>query len=207
MMLSAIAEAQGDGARMAQACRVVGLSMRTIERWRNEPERGDGLRGPHHRPHNALSPAEEAQVVSVLTSSVCRTVAETTGATAGGRRPLSRVGIDHLSSTATIWAAGEEACPESNTCHPSMHDSQSDWPEPGLELGHHLAPDDGARRIPPPVPRHGCLEPPHCRMASLWERESAELAAELVTQACREGNVGPASCSTPTTARPCAGAR
>ena len=28
-------------------------------------------------------------------------------------------------------------------------------------------------------------------MASLWERESAELAAELVTQACREGNVGP----------------
>ena len=69
MMLSAIAEAQGDGARLAQACRVVGLSMRTIERWRNEPERGDGLRGPHHRPHNALSPAEEGQVVSVLTSS------------------------------------------------------------------------------------------------------------------------------------------
>ena len=94
MMLSAIAEAQGDGARLAQACRVVCLSMRTIERWRDEPERGDGRRGPHHRPHNALSPAEEAQVVSVLTSSVCRTVAETTGATAGGRRPLSRVGID-----------------------------------------------------------------------------------------------------------------
>jgi len=69
MMLSAIAEAQGDGARLAQACRVVGLSMRTIERWRNEPERGDGRRGPHYRPHNALSPAEEAQVVSVLTSS------------------------------------------------------------------------------------------------------------------------------------------
>ena len=69
MMLSAIAEAQGDGARLAQACRVVCLSMRTIERWRNEPERGDGLRGPHHRPHNALSPAEEGQVVSVLTSS------------------------------------------------------------------------------------------------------------------------------------------
>ena len=69
MMLSAIAEAQGDGARLAQACRVVGLSMRTIERWRNEPERGDGRRGPHHRPHDALSPAGEAQVVSVLTSS------------------------------------------------------------------------------------------------------------------------------------------
>ena len=69
MMLSAIAETQGDGARLAQACRVVGLSMRTIERWRNEPERGDGRRGPHHRPHNALSPAEEGQVVSVLTSS------------------------------------------------------------------------------------------------------------------------------------------
>lgn len=69
MMLSAVAEAQAGGARLAQACRVIGLSTRTIERWRNEPERDDARRGPHHRPHNALSPAEEAQVVSVLTSS------------------------------------------------------------------------------------------------------------------------------------------
>jgi hypothetical protein len=42
---------------------------RTIERWRNHPEGDDGRCGPHHRPRNALLPVEEAQIVSVLTSS------------------------------------------------------------------------------------------------------------------------------------------
>ena len=48
---------------------MVGISARTIERWRDHPEGGDARHGPHHRPHNALSPAEELQVMSVLTSS------------------------------------------------------------------------------------------------------------------------------------------
>jgi transposase InsO family protein len=48
---------------------VLGISARTIERWRADPQSGDRRCGPHHRPGNALSPAEEAQVVTVLTSS------------------------------------------------------------------------------------------------------------------------------------------
>lgn len=51
------------------ACKVIGISARTIERWRNRPEGDDGGCGPHHRPKNALSAIEEAQIVSVLTSS------------------------------------------------------------------------------------------------------------------------------------------
>jgi putative transposase len=69
VILAAIDEARSAGARLAPACQVVGLSARTIERWRANPNADDGRCGPHRRPHNALSPAEEAQVASVLTSS------------------------------------------------------------------------------------------------------------------------------------------
>jgi putative transposase len=44
----------------------VGLSARTIERWRSRPDGDDRRSGPHRRPANALSPIEEAQIVSVL---------------------------------------------------------------------------------------------------------------------------------------------
>jgi putative transposase len=67
--LSAIDQAQAAGARLAQACQIVGISARTIERWRDHPEGEDARHGPHHRPHNGLSPAEESQVMSVLRSS------------------------------------------------------------------------------------------------------------------------------------------
>ena len=46
-----------------QACQTVGISARTIERWRDHPEGDDARHGPHRRPHNALSPAEVAQVI------------------------------------------------------------------------------------------------------------------------------------------------
>jgi transposase InsO family protein len=53
---------------LLQACRVAGVSVRTIERWRNRPG-GDDLRcGPNRRPHNALTPTEESQILQVLTS-------------------------------------------------------------------------------------------------------------------------------------------
>jgi putative transposase len=68
-MLDLISEAQGTGGRLAAACHVLGISARTIERWRAEPEIGDRRCGPQRRPSNALSSVEEAQVVAVLTSS------------------------------------------------------------------------------------------------------------------------------------------
>ena len=36
-MLSAITAAQRAGARLAPACRIVGISARTVERWRGKP--------------------------------------------------------------------------------------------------------------------------------------------------------------------------
>lgn len=68
MILAAVAEARRNGARLAAACAVVGLPARTIQRWQKRPDEDDGRRGPRRRPPNALTAAEEAQVVTVLTS-------------------------------------------------------------------------------------------------------------------------------------------
>jgi transposase InsO family protein len=69
VILELISEAQASGVRLGPACGVLGISARTIERWRANPQVGDRRCGPQRRSRNALSPAEEAQVVSVLTSS------------------------------------------------------------------------------------------------------------------------------------------
>ena len=53
---------------MLPASKLVGVSARTIERWRARPQGDDRRRGPHHRAGNALSAVEELQIVSVLRS-------------------------------------------------------------------------------------------------------------------------------------------
>jgi putative transposase len=68
MTLATIGEAQAAGARLEKACEVAGISARTIERWRDDPNAQDGRHGPRHRPGNALSPIEQARVVAVMTS-------------------------------------------------------------------------------------------------------------------------------------------
>jgi hypothetical protein len=68
LILTAITTAQSTGARLARACRVAGISARTIERWRLHPQGDDRRCGPHRRPGNALSTLEEAQILSVLSS-------------------------------------------------------------------------------------------------------------------------------------------
>ncbi len=68
MILAALTEAQQSGARLPAACAVVGISARTVERWRKRPNAADGRCGPRRRPGNALTPAEEAEVLTVMTS-------------------------------------------------------------------------------------------------------------------------------------------
>ena len=69
MILSLIDEAVSSGARLSAACRLVGLSARTIQRWKSRPDGDDLRKGPSGRPVNALTPEETAQVISVMTSS------------------------------------------------------------------------------------------------------------------------------------------
>ncbi len=70
MILEGIAEAQEAGARLERCCEVVGLNVRTIQRWRGSGDGGgeDGRRGPLTKPGNALTPAERTEILAVLTS-------------------------------------------------------------------------------------------------------------------------------------------
>jgi putative transposase len=68
VILGAVSEAVAAGARLAAACGVIGISHRTVERWRARPGSDDRRAGPHRRPSNALTPAEETRLLALLTS-------------------------------------------------------------------------------------------------------------------------------------------
>jgi len=68
VILDAVAVAVRAGARLVAACSLIGISARTVERWRARPEGEDQRRGPRHVPRNALTASEQAKVVAVMTS-------------------------------------------------------------------------------------------------------------------------------------------
>jgi putative transposase len=190
-MVAAIAEAQAGGARLAPACRVVGISARTIERWRSEPDADDGRCGPHRRPHNALSAVEEAQVVSVLTSSryaglspkqLVPQLADE-GLYLASESTLYRVQRRHglrRKTPATSRTHVSRACTVHQATRPNQVWSWDITWLPttvrGVYLYLYLVMDVWSRRIV-----GWCVE----------ARESADLAAALVRQACVDGNVDP----------------
>ena len=68
MTLALLAEAQAAGARLGPACKVLGITARTVQRWRSQGVGDDGRSGPRPRPHNALSDDERKQVLAVVNS-------------------------------------------------------------------------------------------------------------------------------------------
>lgn len=71
MILALIEAAVLAGARRGPACRLVGLSVRTVERWRTGPD-ADERHGPHHRPANQLTPGERDTILKVMNSAAYR---------------------------------------------------------------------------------------------------------------------------------------
>jgi putative transposase len=63
-----VAEAEEAGARRHKACTVLGISVRTLQRWEGEPTRGDQRRGPKSKPKNSLSEVEKKLIIAVSTS-------------------------------------------------------------------------------------------------------------------------------------------
>lgn len=61
-------EAVAAGARLGAACEALGLSERTLQRWRKSPDVGDKRRGPRTLPAHALSDAEWARVRALATA-------------------------------------------------------------------------------------------------------------------------------------------
>ena len=184
-------EAQSSGARLLQACAVVGVSARTIERWRKRPDGDDGRCGPHRRPRNALSLIEQAQILSVLTSSRYAKLSPKQLVP-----ELADEGL-YLASESTLYRLqrryglrGARRIPSQThvtraaTLHRATRPNQVwSWDITwlptnvrGLYLHLYLVMDVWSRRIV------------GWRVA---EGESADLAADLITQACRDGQVDP----------------
>jgi putative transposase len=57
-----------NGARKKKACDTLGVSARTMERWEQEPEKGDLRRGPKTEPANKLTMQEQEKVIGICTS-------------------------------------------------------------------------------------------------------------------------------------------
>lgn len=68
MTLELLDEAVAAGARLEPACAQLGLSSRTIERWRAHGGGDDKRRGPVSTPHNKLSSKEEQRLLRLVKS-------------------------------------------------------------------------------------------------------------------------------------------
>lgn len=67
-LLSMIDEAVAAGARVARACQIVGLSLRTVQRWKRQPGRGDQRPQRLQQPPNRFSDMERQRILSVINS-------------------------------------------------------------------------------------------------------------------------------------------
>ena len=64
MIVQLLDEAVAAGARLDRACQLLGLRVRTVQRWRQQGEQSFDRRfGPKSSPRNKLSPAERQKVL------------------------------------------------------------------------------------------------------------------------------------------------
>ena len=68
MTTALVQEAVAAGARLESACHEAGIDVRTLQRWRKVPEGEDRRRGPNTQVGNAVSKAEEDDVIALLNS-------------------------------------------------------------------------------------------------------------------------------------------
>jgi len=66
--MSLVDAATQGGARLKPACSLLGLTSRSVQRWRDQDCREDRRCGPRHRPANSLSEKERANVLAILQS-------------------------------------------------------------------------------------------------------------------------------------------
>ena len=165
--------------------------MRTVERWRLNPGGEDARRGPTGRPRNSLSPGELAQILSVLTSSRYAHISPKQLVP-----QLADAGL-YLASESTIYRlqrrydlrdkprrVSRTDVTRSSTVHRAVRPNQVwSWDITwlptdvrGVYLHLYLIMDVWSRRIV------------GWRIA---DGDSAQIAAELITEACRDGDVDP----------------
>ncbi len=74
MIVGLVDEAVAGGARVEPACEMLGVSDRTVERWRKEPDVEDRRQGPRSTPTHTLTAKERAAIIELATSPKYRNV-------------------------------------------------------------------------------------------------------------------------------------
>jgi transposase InsO family protein len=67
-ILRLVDETVADGARQEMACEYLGVTEKSVQRWRKSPTLEDNRRGPKTEPANKLSSEERAKVIAVATN-------------------------------------------------------------------------------------------------------------------------------------------
>jgi len=70
--LGVVQEAQQAGAKLTKACEVVGISARSVQRWRKQGGGEDGRKGPRREPANKFSAEERQRVLEVVNNAEYR---------------------------------------------------------------------------------------------------------------------------------------
>jgi transposase InsO family protein len=191
MILATAAGAQAAGARLHKACELLGLSARTIERWRRNPEAEDARQGPRRQAPNALTALEQARIIAVMTSP------EYAGVSPKQLVPKLADGGVYLASESTMYrlqrrfrlrtatrSVSQTHVTRSTTVHKASGPNQVwSWDITylpttvrGRFLYLYLVLDVWSRRIVG---------------WRVHERESAELAANMVRQICDDDGIDP----------------
>lgn len=71
-LLGLVDKAVATGARLKPACAVLGLTARTLQRWRHAPFSQDGRMGPRTAPVHQLSSEEKERIVRLANGADCR---------------------------------------------------------------------------------------------------------------------------------------
>jgi putative transposase len=61
-----VAEAHENGARRFKCCETLEIALRTLERWENTPDKGDGRMGPTNPSLKSLTPNEKNEILEVV---------------------------------------------------------------------------------------------------------------------------------------------
>jgi transposase len=67
-MMALVAEARGNGARQAEACRVIGFSAKTLQRWSGADNQQDKRATTAHSPSNKLTAYEERELLAIASA-------------------------------------------------------------------------------------------------------------------------------------------
>lgn len=162
-----IAEAVAAGARQASACRIVGLSARTLQRWQNDGDSGIDRRTSRvYEPAHKLSEAERAELLAVANSAeFAHLPAEPNRASIGRPRRIQSVGIDVLSRPARGRANGTPARRTPRDAALSAASAVCCGTQSALQLGHYLSGHARQRPLLLSLPVHGRLQPQDRRLA------------------------------------------